>query len=418
MPKLSLPTVQNWDCHGCGDCCKTYHVRVSAAEQAKIEAQNWLVESDLGGLPPMVYEPSLGSYRLNHTATGTCVFLGEGNRCKIHTKFGSAAKPLACRLYPFTLTPAGDHWAVGVRYSCPSATDNIGKPLQQHEAELSEYATLYELEAGRPLAEISPPELQPGQSVSWSDLLRFVSAMLERLEQPDVPLEYRLRAMLALASLCRKSKFDKITGERLTEFLDVVTPAILEDVPEAKQVPHPGWLGRMIFRQVLAIYCRKDNGPNPGIGREGRFIRLKAAWRFALGSGPIPALHGLMPTNVTFAEIEQRVEPLSPESEGLLTRFYRMKLESLPFCGVANFDYRFWDGLDSLLLTFPAIRWLGRVLTIPGTRSSDEAIRLAVRIIDDNFGYVPALGSSRQKWALARLSERQEIASLIAWYGE
>ena len=58
---------------------------------------------------------------LNHRADGGCVFLGADNLCRIHGKFGSAAKPLACRIYPFLLVPAGDHWNLGLRLACPSA---------------------------------------------------------------------------------------------------------------------------------------------------------------------------------------------------------------------------------------------------------------------------------------------------------
>ena len=38
MPVRSLPVVQNWDCGGCGECCRSYHVRVSDAERASLLA--------------------------------------------------------------------------------------------------------------------------------------------------------------------------------------------------------------------------------------------------------------------------------------------------------------------------------------------------------------------------------------------
>ena len=41
---------------------------------------------------------------------------------------------------------------------------------------------------------------------------------------------------------------------------------------------------------------------------------------------------------------------------------------------------------------------------------------LAVRIVDDNFGYNKLLGSGRQLWATQTLAERGELARLIAWY--
>jgi lysine-N-methylase len=414
MPVKSLPVVQRWDCRGCGDCCKTYHVRVTDAERARIEAQDWRADPALAGVEPLVWDRHVGGYRLNHTPDGTCVFYGPDGRCRIHAKFGAAAKPMACRIYPFALVPAGDHWRVGIRFACPAAAANDGRPLPEHAGDCREYAGLLEADAAAPPTG-APPELKPGQAVSWPDLLRFVKAITDVLAEPGTPIDYRLRKVAALASLCRKSRFEKVTGPRLREFLDVVTAALDDDVvPRAEDVPPPGWVGRTVFRQVLAVYARKDQGPNPGIAKRGRLTRIRAAWRFAMGVGPVPRLHGLMP-ETTFAAAEQPAGPLSKGSDALLTRYYRVKADSLQFCGPVNFHRTFWDGLDSLLLTFPAILWLSRVLTT-ADRPRDEAVELAVRIVDDNFGFNKLLGSGRQLWATQTLAERGELAKLIAWY--
>jgi len=260
-----------------------------------------------------------------------------------------------------------------------------------------------------------PPPLKAGQSVSWPDLLRFVKAILDELAADSTPIEHRLRKVMALAALCKKSQFDQVTGTRLREFLEVMSAALADEVPLfAKEVPPPGWLGRMIFRQAVAIYSRKDTGPTPGIAKRSRWTRMWAAWRFARGTGRIPRLHGLMP-ETTFEAAEQPVGPLSPESEALLTRYYLVKVESLQFCGATNFHRGFWAGLDSLLLTFPAVMWLSRVLTTPD-RSRDAAVKLAVQIVDDNFGFNALLGTGRQAWATGLLADRGELAKLIAWF--
>jgi lysine-N-methylase len=415
MPVKSLPVIQRWDCRGCGDCCKTYHVRVSDAERARIEGQHWDDDPEMKGVELMVWDRHLGEYRLNHTADGTCVFYGPDGRCRIHAKFGAAAKPMACRIYPFALAPAGDHWRVGMRFSCPSVTANDGRPLSEYTADLREYAELLEADAKAPPKELPPPELQSGQAVSWPDLLRFVKVIGDVLAEPGTPIDYRLRKVAALASLCKKSKFDKVSGSRLREFLEVVTAALDDDVvARAENVPPPGWIGRVILRQTLAVYSRKDHGPTPGIARNSRLTRVRSAWRFAMGVGPVPKLHGLIP-ETTFADAELPAGPLSKESDAIVTRYYRVKVESMQFCGPVNFHRTFWDGLDSLLLTFPAILWLSRVLTTPD-RPRDEAVALAVRIVDDNFGFNKLLGSGRQLWATQLLADRGELTKLIAWY--
>ena len=45
---------------------------------------------------------------------------------------------------PTLLAPAGSHWRVGLRYSCPSATENKGGPLTRHETDLHQYVSLME----------------------------------------------------------------------------------------------------------------------------------------------------------------------------------------------------------------------------------------------------------------------------------
>jgi lysine-N-methylase len=415
MPVRSLPVVQNWDCHGCADCCKMYHVRVTEVEKARIESQNWSAE-DLGGLPSLVYDKHVGGYRLNHRPDGSCVFLGPDNRCRIHAQFGPAAKPMACRIYPFVLVPAGDHWRVGLRFACPSAVADAGRPLADHAEEAREYAGLLEADAGTQAVEVPPPELQPGQAVEWPDLIRFTKAFADLVADDSTPVEHRLRKVVALAAQCKPLKYDKVTGPRLKDLLEMLAAVVADEVPaKPGDVPPPGWVGRTIFRQVAAVYARADHGPNPGIATRGRLTRIKAAWRFAMGRGPIPKLHGLMP-DATFEAAERPAGPLEPESEGLLGRYYRVKIESMQFCGPTNFRRGFWDGLESLVLTFPAIMWLSRVLSANGARPRDEAVALAVRIVDDNFGFNKLLGAGRQVWAGRALADRGELARLVAWY--
>ena len=418
-PVRSLSVLQNWDCQSCGDCCKSYHVRVSASESARIHSQGWEKDPELMLVPLTIHDKKMDGERLNHKEDGSCVFLDDKNRCKIHAKHGEAAKPLACRIYPYVMVPVGDHWRVSLRYACPAVSENVGRPLVEHQRELKEFAQILEAEPQTDFEEAAtPPELQAGQSVDWNDLIAFTKAINSILADISGSIELRLRQVLALSSLCRKSRFESVQGRRLAEFLELISSAFDDDVVDQPAgVPPPSWVGRMIFRQLAAIYCRRDYGPYAGVGSHGRWSRLRAAWRFATGRGKVPRLHALMP-ETTFAAIEKPLKELSLDTDALLTRYYRVKIESLQFCGTANYHFKFWEGLDALLLTYPATMWLARVLHSDGALTADEAVSMALRIVDDNFAYNPLLGTNRQKWAVARLSDRGEIAKLIAWYGQ
>lgn len=413
LPVRHLPVLQSWDCHGCTNCCRDYRVYVTDDERQRILAQGWEKDPALGDAPLIVREGWLSPrYRLGHRGEA-CVFLNEQGRCRIHEKLGSEAKPLACRLYPFVLVPVGDHWRVGLRYSCPSAVRGEGKPVPEHLADLRQYAEA--LEAQEKLAERQPPApvLQDQQAVGWPDLLRFAAALQSILQDRQDPIERRWRKCLALAALCRQAKFDKVSGERLDEFLAVVAASLGDEVPVLPtELPPPSGMGRLLFRQVSAVYLRKDTGPERGLAARGRLALIGAAWRFARGQGPLPPLHAGLPT-ATFEDLERPAGPLNEAAERLLERYYVVKIASLQFCGPTNFNLPFWAGVESLALTLPIILWLARGYA---ERPREEAVGRAVQIIDHNFGFSPLLGGRRQRWWLSLLRRGGDLEKLIAWY--
>lgn len=412
LPVRSLPTVQSWDCHACTNCCRTYHVRVSETERERIRTQGWTA-AELDGREPIVWDRQLGEFRLNHTPEGTCVFLGADDRCRIHAKFGESTKPTACQVFPLVLVPAGDHWRVGIRYACPSAAANKGRPLAEHAEMARNAAQLLEADAKfPPTPEL--PQLRRGTTVPWPIALRLIEGIDELLADADTPIECRLRQVLAFAGMCKPATFTTLTGEMFDDFVEVMTGAATEEVPSPTEaISPPTWVGRMLFRPILALYARKDHGPEAGVAKRGRLTRIRAAWKFARGKGTIPKLHAKI-ADLTFADVEKPSGKLGPDAEALLTRYFRVKVQSGQFFGRTNYGFPFWDGLETLLLTFPVILWLSRAFA--GTRSRDTAIEDAIRAVDDNFGYHPLLGSARQAWATRTLSDRGELTRLIAWY--
>jgi lysine-N-methylase len=420
LPVRHLPLVQNWDCHVCGSCCKEYVVTVTDEERKRIEAQGWEKDPALGDLPLFTKSGPWWRrrYRLNHRGDGSCVFLSEQGRCRIHEKFGYQAKPLPCRLFPFLLVPAGDHWRVGMRFACPSAAANKGRSVTDHEAALRKFAAELAQREGVDLqpgkADLKPPALQGRQRVDWPDLLRFMQALLALLRNDADRIERRLRKCLALADRCREARFDRIKGKRLVDFLNLIIASLDADVPvDPATLPQPNWVGRILFRQAAALFTRKDHGPDRGVARQGRMALLGAAWRFARGKGAVPRLHQKIP-QTTFDQIESASGVLPVEAEEILERYYTVKVESLQFCGPTNFHLPFWEGLEMLALTFPVIMWVTRALAdLPRT----EAVMRALTIVDDHFGYNKVLGSRRQRVSLRLLARTGELTKLIGWYG-
>jgi lysine-N-methylase len=400
-----LPLVQNWDCQACGTCCKEYHVGVSEEERRRIEAQGWEKEPEFADLPLFLRQgpPWRRRYELNRRSDGSCIFLSEQGRCRIHERFGSDAKPLPCRLYPFVLVPVGDEWRVGAHLDA----------LEKYTGELIRREGL-----GRSLATpvqlgMEPPPLHGRQRVDWNELERSTDTLLSIVRNPRDRMERRLRKCLALARLCRQARFEAIAGNRLKDFLSIVTQSLDAEVPaDPASLAPPGWIGRVLFRQALAVYTRKDQGPKRGISSQGRVALFRAACRFALGRGPIPKVHAWLP-DVTLEQCEVPVGPLPPDAEQLLERYYSVKVESMQFCGRAYFGVGFWEGVEALAITYPVILWLRRAF---GHLPPAEAITQALTIADDHFGFNRALGWLRQRLSFHILAQRGELDRLIAWY--
>jgi hypothetical protein len=303
-----------------------------------------------------------------------------------------------------------------MRFACPSAAANKGQRLTGHDATLKEFAGLLESReriADRiKLKDLAPPSLQRGQPVEWPDLFRFIEAIANLLKDPQDRLERRLRKCLHLAKLCRQAKFDQVKGKRLDEFLNVICSSLDTEAPIEPPLQPPSWMGGILFRQALALFARKDSGPNRGLAAKGRLALFAAACRFARGQGPVPRLHDHL-GQTTFAEVEARREPLLAEVEALLERYYLTKVGSLQFFGPGYFDVSLWEGLEALLVTFPAIRWLARAMPdVPRL----EAMTRAVSMVDDHFGFNLVLGTARQRLSFRILTRSGELEKLIAWY--
>ena len=419
LPIRHLPLVQNWDCHAGGSCCKEYLVTVSDEERARIEAQDWEKDPEIAGRP--LFKKSGPWWRrrfhLNSREDGSCVFLSEQGRCRIHEKFGYQTKPLPCRLFPFVLIPAGDHWRVGIRFACPSAAGNKGRPIREHAESLREFADLLARREGldsQPEGALRPPRLQGRLRLDWPDMLRLVQTLSQILRNRNDRIERRLRKCLALAELCRQARLDHIKGKRFEELMKLLAMSLEDQVPvEPSAIPPPTWVGRVLFRLAVAIFTRKDHGPDSGLARKGRRALLGAALRFAFGKGPIPRMHRKIP-EATFQQIEAASGPLPADAEEVLERYYTIKVESLQFCGAANLRLPVWEGFDVLALTYPMLMWVMRTM---GDRPPAEAVTRALTIVDDHFGFNPVLGTLRQRMSFRILSYTGQLPRLIAWYG-
>ena len=422
--RLDLPVLQNWDCHNCGGCCKQHLIEITDAERDRIVTQGWTAADGIPEGQP-IFEKMNGffgrpQWRLAHRADGGCVFLDERGLCRIHAKFGEPAKPLACRIYPYAFHPAGKSVAVSLRFSCPSVVKNTGRTMTAQQAEIRRLA-----EAVVPQDAVTnpAPQINAAERLDWPDFHRCVDALDETLAPTagpsPTPLVVRLLRAVEWTGLVGLSKFDKLRGERLQDFLDLIREAACADVPALPQtMAEPTRLGRLYFRLLVAQYARKDTAADLQAGWRGRWRLLRAIWKFSRGKGDAPPLQSAFQA-VPFAALEAPFGPLTAEQDEILTRYLHVKVQGLHFCGPAYYDVPFVEGFHSLALVIPVTLWLARWLAASSGRSqwtTDDVIQ-ALTIADHHHGYSPALGQYAARRRVHMLTAAGDVPRLITWYG-
>jgi len=416
--QVSLPTLQNWSCHNCSGCCRQHLIEVTEEERQRILAQNWTAADGVPADRPVLVPfgpPWNKRYRLGHQSDGACVFLDENGLCRIHAKHGEAAKPLPCRIYPYAFHPARKGVVVSLRFSCPSVVGNQGRAVGQQAKELRQYAKAVVPQQARSLP---PPGISRSGHVDWADFDRFVQALDRTLAEEGPSLLAKLLRSLFWINLVEQATFDQVKGARLYEFLGLITEAAASEFSDDPvDLGPPGKLSCTQFRMMVARYARKDTLVDVESGLSGRLKLLAAAIRFARGRGNVPPLQPEF-KEVPFTQLEQSFGPIPAEAQEILTRYFRVKIQGHHFCGRAYFDFPLVDGFRSLVLVYPAVLWLARLLAASDDRStlrtSDVASALA--IADHTHAYSPALGTSNARRRVHTMARLGDIEKLCAWY--
>lgn len=421
MQPLQLPTIQNWSCHNCGGCCKQHAIELSREEFERIVQQNWRGKPGFeAGQPIFTWHsgpPWKPRYRLAHRSDGACVFLDERGLCRIHSQFGEAAKPLACRIYPYVFHPGGKQITVSLRYSCPSVVANRGASLKNSQPELRELQALVVPDW---IEQEPAPDITPGQRLEWKDFWQIVDALEGLLKPTQVPFLQRLLQSVFVVQLLGQTKYDKIQGPRLGELLGLLTAAAPQEIAALPSpAPEPSKMGLTQFRLLVAQYARKDTSETLRRGLRGRWRLLDAAWRFARGRGLVPSLQPIF-HEVPFEQIERPYGPLPTGVEELWTRYFRTKLQGLHFCGRGYYLIPLVEGYFSLALMVPVVCWLARWLAASAGRTAWtlDDFQQALAVADHHHGFSPPFGTFPYRVRVRSLARQGDLEKLIVKYAQ
>lgn len=423
MPSFSLelPTLQNWSCHNCSGCCRQHGIFITDEEKTRIEQQNWTAADGVDPDLPIVIKTKGHTgrrWRLAHQVDGACVFLNDQGLCRIHAKFGEAAKPIACRIYPYAFHPAGKKIAIGLRFSCPSVVKNLGRPVREQSADLKSLASAVVPEHA---TSAPAPEIVPGRRLQWTEFHTVNRALDETFADANAPLLANLLRALTWIGLVEQSQLNLVDGVRIEDYLRVIRNAAAQDNPAdirplLSRVPAPSAAGRVQFRQLAGMYVRKDTFAADRSLR-GRLRLLRNVLRLTRGDGMLPAIREPF-REVPFDALEQPFGALPAGAEEILTRYYRTKVQSLHFCGPAFYDRPFAEGFYSLALVYPSIMWIARWLAAGEGRTSlaVDDVATALATVDHHHGYNRALATWSARKRVLTLVQMGDLLKLCAWY--
>ncbi|MFM8285407.1 MAG: hypothetical protein ACKOGA_01605, partial [Planctomycetaceae bacterium] len=238
------------------------------------------------------------------------------------------------------------------------------------------------------------------------------------LTRPAAPLPLKLLWCLGTLDLLNARSSQELEGEGWSPAIAQSATAVMAELPVLPStLLSPTGMARRMFRLLVAQYARRDTFAEVSAGWRYRWQLLRSIVRFTWGRGKIPPLQSGFEA-VPFAEVERPFGPWPAEADELLTRYLRVKIESLHYCGRACYDLPVRQGFANLALAVVATCYLARWLAAGAGRSAwiTADFERALAVVDHHHAYSPALAlgdfQQRQRWLL----NQREVTRLVAWY--
>lgn len=382
-------------------------------EWERLDAQDWASRL---GVPPYV---RVGRNRvLNKRPDGSCVFLTDDNLCLIHKNYGEDAKPLACRIFPFSVRPVAGGWQASLRFDCPSVTSSKGRPIGQHRAMLEALAGQLDHDGTTGQEEL---KLRRGLRATVEETQYLMARLVRWLRRDElVPLQ-RLTGAARLTHTLSEATLHAVRGKRFAELLDL----LIGELPGTAQdeCPTPTRRQRGMVRQAAFAHAEHVALADMRAGifsRMGRRLhQLAAARHFLAGRGQVPPLPGFA-GGVSFAEVESVSAARDDVNaiEHLLIRYVLARIQGCSVFGAGYYGWPVLAGLNALWCSVAVVGWLARLYTAGEGRTvlTAEDVSRAVGVVDRAATRAPSVGGPAERARTAYLAGSDGVAGLVCAY--
>ena len=412
---------QRYTCNCCGAGCRSFLVGVRPEErEAILKLENWSERLQLSKEKLFVMHPAAGrlGYGLAKRNDGRCVFLDGENLCIIHKLHGMKAKPLACQLYPFILTPVAGKLHVGLRFDCPAVIRNDGAHLSTYERELKQLCRDLispEIEA------IPDPPVRSGHVIDSDKFLALNETFLNMVDSTALDLVDRLDWLYGFTEHLKQVKWDKFPDDDFADLLSMLQGGVLAEVQRNKRQRNlVTGKPRNMLGQIFFLLCQPTTvitGAKEGIFQKikKRLVLHRHSKQVSLVAGPLPKIQPDWP-DCDLSDLEASFGPWPADVQKTLTRYLSCRIGGLGYCGHNFYQYSMLEGIQSLLLGMVTIGWVMRIRAVRAGRNTIERKDAyeAVMTIDGNLGYSSALDFGPSRWRLKYLSEH--LTHFLNWY--
>ena len=387
MASLSLeyPKGVCFSCTECGDCCRSSDLLLGPGEHERLSALDWSGKvDDLVGAAPVAPDAVAGlegRHRLARRPDGACLYLGDANQCVIHEHFGESAKPLMCRLYPFSFYPMGDRVAVDVSFACRSVSEGDGASIADR---VPEWTHLLDDRAAGVDREHS---LRAGVPIDGALMWDLEHHVLDFLRDATLTPVERLRCVLQFARLATSGDPSLPTAATLRDAMATGIPMQIRRTPLAATMDATQ---RAMFYQWLHLALNPE-APGVAAGDGAATVRRGQAGRRFRDQIGKPGVGGAE-LGVAFSDIARVETGIFESGECRPFRdFLCAKIIGQKFLTAGEAGLPFVEAIVKLLLTFPMTVWTSKALAADRGSSGVEEpdLRQAIRLIDRTLGQIP-----------------------------